>query len=177
MAKRRLQTSATLIGAYIQRQRIEEVLREKEKEISDKARNLEEANTALKVLLEHRMKEKEGLREEISETVRTLVLPYLDKLKEGRLNMGQKTYLEIIESNLASIGLVDGRRWSSSSQGLTPTEQQVANMIRMGKSTKEIANVLNVSTNAVFAHRQRIREKLGIAHHKVNLQSFLQSLI
>jgi DNA-binding CsgD family transcriptional regulator len=49
-------------------------------------------------------------------------------------------------------------------------------MVKDGKRTKEIAEVLGVETSSIDAHRNRIRKKLALSRN-VNLQSKLQSLI
>jgi len=59
---------------------------------------------------------------------------------------------------------------------LTPREIQVANFIRDGKSTKDIANIIGVCAGAVSFHRENIRKKLGLNNKKVNLKSYLDSL-
>jgi DNA-binding CsgD family transcriptional regulator len=59
---------------------------------------------------------------------------------------------------------------------LTPTEIQIADLIRDGKSTKEISSLLNLSTKAIDFHRNNIREKLGLKCSKVSLKSYLASL-
>jgi DNA-binding NarL/FixJ family response regulator len=45
--------------------------------------------------------------------------------------------------------------------GLTPREREVAELIALGRSTKEIASELAISGKTVETHRQHIMEKLG----------------
>ena len=59
---------------------------------------------------------------------------------------------------------------------LTPTELQIAELVRDGRSTKEIASILVMSENAVFFHRKNIRTKLGITNTGKNLRTYLISL-
>lgn len=63
-------------------------LQKKEQEIRDKARDLEEANIALKVLLERRDQDKQRLEENVLANVRELILPYMERLMESRLPPG-----------------------------------------------------------------------------------------
>jgi DNA-binding CsgD family transcriptional regulator len=52
----------------------------------------------------------------------------------------------------------------------------VANLIRQGRSSKEIAKMLNVSTAAISFHRHNLRKKMGLLNKKTTLRSHLQSL-
>jgi DNA-binding CsgD family transcriptional regulator len=65
---------------------------------------------------------------------------------------------------------------SSKHLGLTPAELQIAHLIRDGRTTKEMAGLLNVSTRTVESHRQNIRMKLGLHGKKANLRSHLLSI-
>ncbi|MBP6939886.1 MAG: helix-turn-helix transcriptional regulator, partial [Deltaproteobacteria bacterium] len=84
--------------------------------------------------------------------------------------------LEILESNLNDIVSPFLKKLSSQYLNLTPTEIQVANLIREGKSTKEIAEVLTISERAIEFHRNNIRDKLGLKKSKTNLRSYLMTL-
>jgi len=59
---------------------------------------------------------------------------------------------------------------------LSPTETQVANLVRQGKSTKEIADLMGVAGSTIVFHRHNIRRKLHLEHKSINLQSYLNSL-
>jgi DNA-binding CsgD family transcriptional regulator len=69
------------------------------------------------------------------------------------------------------------QRLSSKQSGLTPREIKVADLIRQGKSSKDIARFLEISASAVGVHRYHIREKLGIIKQKINLRTHLQTLL
>ena len=140
------------------------------------ARRLEEANTALKVLLDQREEEKQRQAETVLGNMRRLVLPNLEKIRDTLTDPEQIALLEVAEYYLNQITSQFSARLSSDSYGLTPREVEVANLARLGKTTSEIASLLHVSENAVVFHRQNIRKKLGIHGKKVNLVSFLRQL-
>jgi len=159
-----------------ERRRAEMDLQEREEELKIKSRSLEELNTALKVLLKHREDDREELEERILSNVKELVLPYLEKLKRTPLKGDQLAYMDIIESNLDDILSPFLRKMTSKYLNLTPREIQIATLIREGRTTKEISEVLNISSRAVEFHRDNIRIKLGLKNKKANLRSFLLSL-
>jgi DNA-binding NarL/FixJ family response regulator len=51
---------------------------------------------------------------------------------------------------------------SGSSEGLTRRQREILQLIAEGKSTKEIAHVLDVSVKTVETHRMRLMDRLGI---------------
>jgi DNA-binding CsgD family transcriptional regulator len=53
---------------------------------------------------------------------------------------------------------------------------KIAGLIRQGKTTKEMASVLNLSSRTVETHRKNIRKKLGLRDRKANLRTKLLSL-
>lgn len=159
-----------------ERKKAEKELQEREQELEVKSRNLEELNTALKVLLKHRDDDKEELEERILSNVKELVLPYLEKLKKTPLRDEQLAYTHIIESNLNDILSPFLRKMTSKYLNFTPREIQIAALVREGRTTKEISKVLNISSRAVEFHRDNIRVKLGLKNKKANLRSFLLNL-
>jgi PAS domain S-box-containing protein len=158
-----------------ERRRMEEDLRKREEELEHKSRNLEEMNTALRVLLKHREEDKSELEERLLSNVKKLVVPYVEKLRKSRLTDEQASYVEILDDHLQDILSPFLRNLGTRYLNLTPKEIQVASLIREGKTSKDIAEVLGVSARAVDFHRDNIRIKLGIKNKKANLRSYLLS--
>lgn len=158
------------------RKQAEEKLRERGVALEKKTQDLEEANTALKVLLKQREEDKIELEEIMLLNVSELILPYLEKLKMKRLAEKQRAYIDIIESNLNDIVSPLLHDLSSKLIKLSPTELQVTNLIKQGKTTKEIADIMNLATSTIDFHRNNIRKKLGIKNKKINLRTYLSSL-
>ena len=168
--------AATLITTDItEHKRDVQALREREKELKIKTMSLEEVNIALRVLLKRRDENKIELEEKVLSNVKELVLPFLEKVKKTRLDPKQVAYIDILESNLNDIISPFMRTLSTKYVNLTPTEIQVANLIKEGKTTKEIAELLNLSSKTINTHRRNIRMKLGIKKKKINLRSHLLS--
>ena len=154
----------------------EETIRIRERDLEAKTQGLEEANTALKVILRQREEDKRMLEEKVVANVQQLCTPYIEKLGTTRLDARQKAYLEIISEQLKEIISPFLQKMSSLNLVLTPTELHVASLVKAGRATKEIAEILSVTTNAVDFHRKNIRKKLGLSNRKTNLRSYLLSL-
>jgi DNA-binding CsgD family transcriptional regulator len=159
-----------------ERKTAEEALKKREQELEIKSQSLEEVNTALKVLLKHREEDKTTLEEQVLSNVRKLVLPYLEKLKHLKLNDTQMAHVEIIESHLHDVVSPFLRTLTTQYLNLTPREIQVASLIKEGKTTKEMTDIINISATAVDFHRKNIRLKLGLKNTKANLRSYLLTL-
>mgnify|MGYP001063348242 CR=1 FL=1 len=149
---------------------------ERGKELENKTHELEEVNAALKVLLKHRDEDQQDFEEKIVANVKKLVLPYVEKLNNSRLNDRQMVFLNIIKSNLEDIITPFLHQLSSKYSDLTPKEIQIAGLVKDGKTTKEIAELLNSSTGTIDFHRNNLRKKLGLRNTKTNLRSFLLAL-
>ena len=156
-----------------ERKQAEQALRKREKELKNKTTQLQEVNSALKVLLKKRDDDRIELEEKMASNVRELAFPYLAKLNKGKLPEKEKAFVNIIESNLKDIISPFVRSLTSKYLGLTPTEIQVANLIKQGKTTKDIAELSNLSPRTIEFHRDNIRNKLGIKKKKVNLRTHL----
>jgi PAS domain S-box-containing protein len=158
------------------RRATEKALREREAELVTEKANLQEANTALKVLLKRREVDKKELEEQIQSNIKQLVLPYLQKVLKQSADEGIHAYLGIIESNLREITCGFSRRLSLEFYSLSAAELKIANFIRQGKKSREIADLLNISIRTVEASRQSVRRKLRLDKQKVNLRTFLMSI-
>lgn len=158
------------------RKTIEISLQEKERKLEEQDHHLAEMNSALKILFEYRDKEKNMLEKQIVVHVKKLIFPYLDKIEKMNLNSNLKTYIGIIRDNIKNFTSPFAYTLSAHNLDLTPTEIQIADLIKQGQSSKEIASLMNVSTYDITFHRANIRRKLGLSGKKTNLRNHLQSL-
>jgi DNA-binding CsgD family transcriptional regulator len=154
----------------------EESLRKSKEQLMQQKKDLEETNIALKVLLKQRELDRVDLEQKVLGNIKELVFPYMEKLKNSHLNKHQKAMLDIIESHLKDIVSPFLKRLSALNNILTPQELQIATLIKDGKSSKEIAAMLNISLSTINFHRKNLRTKFGLSNRRANLQSYLSSL-
>ncbi|MFH2058666.1 MAG: PAS domain S-box protein [Pseudomonadota bacterium] len=159
-----------IIGAI---ETLQDVTRRKKAE--DALRASEEHYRELsKMLLKQMEIDKDAMGIDLQKNIDNLVLPFFSKLRESVADSTQKDMLSAIESNLKQISSPVASRITKLFSKLTPAEVQIANLIKNGHSTKEIASLLYISEKTVFTHRRNIRKKCNIANKKVNLMTILQ---
>ncbi len=159
-----------------ERRQAEDELKQKDIELKEANANLREVNAALRAILEHHEKEKQEMEDKFLNNINKLIRPYIEKIKQTKIDEYQAACLNMMEKNLMNVISPFIMQVSQQHNNLTPREIQVANHIREGRTSKEIALVMNVSPSAIELHRNHIRSKLGISKKKINLRSYLLSL-
>ena len=154
---------------------LEKRVEERTRELDIQKSNLEEAYIALKILLDKRHEDKKEMEENVLTNVKELMIPYFEKIRKTKLNVHQKTILSILESYLNEITSPFTRKTSRAHLNLTPSEIEIANLIRHGSNSKEIADIMCLSPRTIYNHRKNIRKKLGIENKKTDLRSYLLS--
>lgn len=152
------------------RRRAEAALLEREHE-------LEEANTALRVLLSNLETSRQEFEIQILRQIKGLIQPHIAKLRQTLGDrQPDRSYLDLVDANLQKITSSFANRLVAAFEGLTPTEAEIAQMVMNGQTTKDIARTLSREPSTVDFHRNNIRRKLGIDGRRVNLRSYLLSL-
>lgn len=164
--------------AEINRQLREEIEQRKQTTLELRASSdrLHEMNTAMSVLLDKRSEDHQRAEELIRLNLKELIDPFLNRLENSGLRRTQKQLLEIIRMNLEEVVGSPTPEFSSKYYVFSPNELQVANLIRQGRTSKEVARLLNLSARTVDSYRDSIRKKLGLKNKKVNLRTYLASL-
>jgi PAS domain S-box-containing protein len=157
------------------RKKLMNELKHGKEELEIKNTTLEEVNTALRVLLRQIEQDRKDQEERFASNVKKLVLPYVENIKKGRLDTRQKSFISIIEANLDQI--VSPFLHGLGQFNLNPREVRIASLIKDGKTTKEIADVMGVAPSSIDTHRNIMRRKLGLNNTKTNLQTYLQSIM
>ncbi len=147
-------------------------------ELGKTKEEVDEANVALNVLLKHQRKSLSDAQQNLSKELRETVFPFLVKLKRSGLQQNQAFLVGAIEANLQQATTTYGQitQLPSVYQQLTPTEIQVASLIRQGLPTKAIASTLSLSAETISVHRKHIRKKLGLGNNATNLRSYLLAM-
>jgi len=154
----------------------QEYLTESHKLLEDRNQSLNESNIALKVLIQQREDDKAEMEKRFLANVKTLILPYISKLKQAMLSEKDRTLVRILDDHLTDIISPLMQNLNNAGIMLTPQEIQVASLVKDGKATSEIADILFVSEATISFHRKNLREKLGLKNRQANLRSFLLSM-
>ncbi len=120
--------------------------------------------------------EKNAVGKQVTSNVEKVILPLVRSLKEG-LPRPQQNIAEQLEKALAEIVSPFAHRLSNELASLTPAEVRICNLVRNGLGVKEIAAMEKLSPETIAAHRRNIRRKLGVAHKKINLTTYLRTLM
>jgi DNA-binding CsgD family transcriptional regulator len=92
------------------------------------------------------------------------------------LDAEQTSCVDILEDNLRHLVSPFPERHGMRCANLTLREMRIADLIKNGKTTKEICLVLQMSASAVNFHRNNIRKKPGLSNHKLDLAAYFSSL-
>jgi len=159
------------------KQLILEIQKQKEYEskLLEAQENLNIKNNTLQELIKHIETEKNNYRNEIINNLQTVVLPMLEKL-ETKINASDKYIIEDLKKIISGLFCNNNNIFKQMLTKLSPREFEVCSLIKDGKLNKEIADILNISEEAVKFHRKNIREKFNIKNKDINLQYFLNNI-
>jgi DNA-binding CsgD family transcriptional regulator len=133
---------------------------------------LEETNIALRVILRESEITKDELEKNVLSNIKGLLLPYLSELESKITDKDQQLLMDIIKANINEITSLFTRKLKLEIEDLTPKEIQVADLIKQGRTNKEIAKLLNITISGVVHHRRN----LHIKGKKINLRSHLLNM-
>jgi PAS domain S-box-containing protein len=154
------------------RKKMEKVLRAREKELKRRSVKLRQFNITLHTLLEQREIDRKDLERQIMSNVDDLIMPCIERLKNTGLPYRANSLIQSLQDNLNTLTSSFLYKIKADAH-LTPTELQIANFIKTGKSSKEIGAIIKLSAGTVDFHRNNIRKKLGIRGEKISLQAYL----
>ncbi|MDR3557776.1 MAG: helix-turn-helix transcriptional regulator [Syntrophobacteraceae bacterium] len=100
----------------------------------------------------------------------------LTRLDRNFVSLPGETTAGIGEIRSYLVKIVSPTPLRLSNLGLSSSEVRVAEMVKQGKSNKEIAILLSISAGTVRTRRDNIREKLGLRNQRTNLKACPQSV-
>lgn len=156
-------------------EQLQDMNNELERRVAARTTELHESNVALTVLLKKREEDRKTLGEQVVSNTSHLVDPLLERLRKTNLTDEQRTLVDILATNIHELTSPFANHFSSKLNRLTPAEIQVANLVKLGKRTKEIAEIMRLSPGTISIHRKNIRRKLELTHQKTNLQTMLSN--
>lgn len=154
---------------------LENMVQDRTAELEKKSRRLEESNIALRVLMRQSESDKKNLEKDVLFNVEKLIRPTLERLHNNSHSIIQKNCLNVLETNLQEITAPFALGMADKLRILTPAEINVANLVKQGKTSKEIAELLNLAPTTISTFRRRIRKKIGLKGEKLNLTTFLSA--
>ncbi len=147
-----------------------------EEKVAQRTAELEDMNATLRTLLKKREADKNEIEEKIFANHKLILAPIIKNLKKNLTRESQKNMMEILESELKNILSPFSKKLSDHMVNLTPMEIHVADLVKFGKTNKEISEIMHSSIHTISRHRENIRKKTGLKNKKVNLRSFLSTL-
>lgn len=132
---------------------------------------------AIGAILTHTRQSEDTIRENMQNTLESIVLPLLDQAIQS-LSGNETAYatIQLAKEYLQQAASPFAKKLSRSVLRLSPREMQVASLIKQGLSTKEIASRLHLADGTVEIYRVRLRDKLQIKNKNTNLRTYLLSL-
>jgi PAS domain S-box-containing protein len=158
-------------------------LKSKQKElISQKAKlekvneELMETNRAISVLAKNIDKSRQVTENTLAEIINSKIMPTIASLRKSNKLKSMNDDLDILVANVQALAgdLTGGMNLMAA---LTPTELSIGAMIKNGLTSQQISEKLFVSLHTVKTHRRNIRKKLNLQNSRINLTSYLQSVM
>ena len=166
-----------LIGTHVditKQKKIELALRKTSDKLKSESKALEEKNITLRQILKHLEDRKEQFKQAVCTEVQRQTLPVLERLKPGLPDSQIAAIDEVIEQ-LRELFSSNCSELASRFSMLTPRETAVCELVRDGKSSKEISEQLHLSLFTVNKHREQARKKLRINNKGISLNAYLRS--
>ena len=157
--------------------RVEREFTENYRELERKAEQwsdqLEKMNTTLKTLMDFRETEKTAAVRQVARDITDRVIPHLDTI---RMKWPKKELLDLLDILTHTLEQIT-RPAKMPIDGITPftpMETRVMDLIRQGRTSKEIATLLGITVRGVTFHRENIRKKTGVYKRKISLNTALK---
>jgi len=148
-----------------------------EERLTVKSQELQEKNLALNTLLRHAETERAISCERVVTDLARRVNDRLARIIDGKHKPETvETQAKLLIEELGGVPEPGRLDRSDPALKLTEKELDVAQLIRLGKTTEEIAFILNKSPDTIRLQRISIRKKLGLTRKDRNLAGYLKKM-
>jgi PAS domain S-box-containing protein len=143
-------------------------------DLRDQKAEVENMNVALKRVIKTVEEDRREMREALTRQVRRQMLPALDRIARAETADVREGYRAVIEERLADLAGEGDSRQDAALFHLSPREMEVCQLVQLGRTGNEIAELLNMSFETVQTHRKNIRKKLGLRGKRTSLHAYLR---
>ncbi len=164
------------ITVYVnQRVVLEESVNRRTEELRREKAQVDEMVITLRRVLQTTEQARVDQMDRLAGDMEKLLLPALGRIRKEQDIAARSHFVDLFADQMLQMVNQAGPRKDARLLRLTPTETRICQFIQAGKSSKEMANTLNISLGTVNTHRKNIRKKLGLMGKDQNLFNFLQS--
>ena len=139
-------------------------------------KELLDTNRAIAFLAAKLHKNRREIENTVAKAINSKIMPIVENLYKAKDSENLKVDLDILTAKLQTLtsNLSGGTNLMTT---LTSNELRVAMMIKNGLTSQEIADKLFISLHTAKTYRRNIRKKLNIKRSRINLASYLQSIM
>lgn len=145
-----------------------------EQDLQRKDAVVEGMNLALRHVIRSVHEERREMKDELVQQVKDQVLPALERIADEDSSDMRQNYKAVIEDQLGEMSDGSPAPLDNLLIRLTPREMEICRLIALGRKTREICELLQISFETMQTHRKNIRRKLGLTGQGISLYVFLQ---
>ncbi|MFV0349443.1 MAG: PAS domain S-box protein [Halodesulfovibrio sp.] len=145
-----------------------------EQDLQRKDAVVEGMNLALRHVIRSVHEERREMKDELVQQVKDQVLPAIERIADEDRQDLRQNYKAVIEDQLGEMSEGTPAPLDSLLIRLTPREMEICRLIALGRKTREICDLLQISFETMQTHRKNIRRKLGLTGQGISLYVFLQ---
>ncbi len=161
-----------------------------EQQVKKQSAELQKANALLKIqsvevahleataskMMEQLGGDKTQLEASMISQLTELFISLLQKLKDGVSDGSQECVVEAVETMLGNLITPFLTKLPNEYHAFTLTELRIAALLKEGRNSKEVAEILCLAPSTIIWYRKRMRRKLGIEDPKEMLVDYLPTI-
>ena len=149
------------------------IMQSTDKALAAKVLELEETNKAIALLIREAEESARDYKTKMKSIIKRLSEPYMASFKETSPTKNQKICMDFVASCLSEFSDYIPGKNDGAMDVLNAKESEVARLVSIGCTSRDIANLLNIPKRSVDFYRAKIRKKLGFLPPGKNLSQYL----